>query len=349
MIERITNTPIHKPISFALCGIGHIGMVHAEQIMGNQEARLRACCDADISKASLAKDFDTPFFTSIDEMLRFVPGIDIVSVCSPNGLHHQHALAALRNGCHVMCEKPMAINTSQADAMMKAAHAAGRHIFCVMQNRFSPISVWLKQLVDAKKLGDIYFVQINCFWNRDSRYYRPDGWRGTTSTDGGTLFTQFSHFIDMVYWLFGDIFNLGGRFFDFNHQQLTNFEDTGFITFDFVGGGSCSFNYSTSVCDKNLESSMTIVGSHGTVKVAGQYMNEVLYCNTLGGDVRPPAPFTSPNNHSQVIQNAIDVVRGKATIAATAQEGAKIVETIEKIYQLRDMMFPKTLKQESGL
>jgi predicted dehydrogenase len=86
-----------------------------------------------------------------------------------------------------------------------------KHVFAVMQNRYSPPSEWLKEIIETKKLGEIFMVQVNCFWNRDDRYYKKGGWKGTQDMDGGTLFTQFSHFIDIMYWLFGDIENIQGK------------------------------------------------------------------------------------------------------------------------------------------
>ncbi len=101
--------------------------------------------------------------------------------------------------------------------------------------------------------------QLNCYWNRDERYYKPNGWHGDALLDGGTLFTQFSHFIDIMYWLFGDICNIQAKFADFNHKSLTAFEDSGIVHFNFVNGGMGCLNYSTSVWDKNMESSLTVM------------------------------------------------------------------------------------------
>ncbi len=80
-------------------------------------------------------------------------------------------------------------------------------------------------------------VQINCYWNRDKRYYKKESWKGRKDLDGGTLFTQFSHFVDIMYWLFGDITNIKATLRDFNHTDLTEFEDSGIVTFDFINGG----------------------------------------------------------------------------------------------------------------
>jgi predicted dehydrogenase len=164
--------------------------------------------------------------------------------------------------------------------------------------------------------------------------------------DGGTLFTQFSHFVDIMYWLFGDITNIKGSFFDFNHQSLTDFEDSGNVLFDFVKGGSGSLNYSTAVWDKNLESSMTIIAENGSIKVAGQYMNEVKYCHIKDYTMPNLAPSNPPNdygpykgsaqNHHYVIQNVIDKLNGNAPITTNAMDGLKVVDIIERIYKERD-------------
>src|SRR5690606_10018618 len=129
--------------------------------------------------------------------------------------------------------------------------------------------------------------------NRDARYYKPGTWKGTADLDGGTLFTQFSHFVDIMYWLFGDITDIQGRFADFNHQDLTAFEDSGLVNFRFLRGGLGCLNYSTSVWDRNLESSITVIGSKGSVKIGGQYMDQVEVCH-VQDYAMPPLPPTNP-------------------------------------------------------
>jgi predicted dehydrogenase len=185
-------------------------------------------------------------------------------------------------------------------------------------------------------------VQLNCFWNRDDRYYKSDSWHGKKDLDGGTLFTQFSHFIDIMYWLFGDIENIVSRITDHNHQHLTEFEDSGVVTFDFVNGGTGTLNFSTSVWDKNLESSMTIIAEKGSIKICGQYMDKVEYCHVkdyIMPELKPTNPGNdygaykgSAQNHHYVIDNVVDVLKGRATITTNALEGLKVVDIIERIY-----------------
>jgi len=212
-----------------------------------------------------------------------------------------------------------------------------------MQNRYSPPSRWLKEIMQKKILGEIFMVQVDCYWNRDDRYYTPGNWHGTKLLDGGTLFTQFSHFIDIMFWLFGDIKNIGGKITNFSHQKSTEFEDSGFIHFDFVNGGMGSLNFSTSIWNQNLESSMTIIAEKGTVKVGGQYMNE-LQTSVIKDYTMPAlAPVNPPNdygpykgsaaNHHFIFENVVNVLKGRETITTNALEGMKVVEIIEKIYQ----------------
>jgi len=226
-----------------------------------------------------------------------------------------------------------------------------RNVFCVMQNRYSPPSVWLKKVIDQKLLGRLFQVQINCYWNRDERYYTRKNWHGDAQLDGGTLFTQFSHFIDIMYWLFGDIKNISGQFQDFNHQTLTDFEDTGLVNFQFVNEGVGTMNYSTAIYHENLESSLTIIGENGTIKVAGQYMNEVVYCNIKDYEMpeleasAPPNDYGlykgSAQNHHFVIQNVVDTLNGNSPISTNALEGMKVVDIIERIYGERDKVWKK--------
>lgn len=333
-------------IKFAVIGAGHIGKRHAEMIRREEEAELAALVDIRSKEECGAQDFDVPFFSSIEELLDSGIEFDVASVCTPNGFHAQQSIRLLESKHHVVCEKPMALSKKDCEEVIFKSLQVSKHVFCVMQNRYSPPSVWIKSLIDEKILGDIFIVQLNCYWNRDERYYKPGGWKGKQDLDGGTLFTQFSHFIDIMYWLFGDIKNIQGKFADFTHKDTTDFEDSGIVNFDFINGGMGCINYSTSVAVQNLESSITIIGSKGSVKIGGQYMNEVEICNIEGYELPELAPANPANdygpykgsaaNHNYVIQNVIDTLKGRNSATTNALEGLKVVEIIERIYEIRN-------------
>ncbi len=336
----------NQKIKFAVVGCGHIGKRHAEMILGNTEAELVALCDAGKKEELGIEKYNVPFFNSIDELLNSKLNFDVVNICTPNGLHAVHSIKVLEKKYHVVCEKPMGLTKSQCEEVIFKALQVSKNFFCVMQNRYSPPSVWIKELIEQKVLGDIFMVQLNCYWNRDDRYYKKGGWKGTQELDGGTLFTQFSHFIDIMYWLFGDITNIQAKFKDFTHQNSTDFEDSGFVSFDFINGGMGCLNYSTAIATQNLESSITIIGEKGSVKIGGQYMNEVEVCNIDGyvmpvlAEANPPndyGPYKgSAANHHYIIENVIDTLKGRTTATTNALEGLKVVEIIEQIYQFRD-------------
>lgn len=333
-----------KKIKFAVVGTGHIGKRHIEMISRHSESELVALCDIKPQDTLSIDAYKVPFFNTINELFDSGIDFDVLSIATPNGLHAEHALIGLEHKKHIVIEKPMALSKADCEKIIFKALQVSRQVFCVMQNRYSPPSEWIKKVVDDGILGNIYMVQINCYWNRDSRYYKADGWKGKLSLDGGTLFTQFSHFVDIMYWLFGDISDIQAKFNDFSHKGLTDFEDSGMVNFNFINGGMGSLNYSTSVWDKNLESSLTIVAEKGSVKIGGQYMNEVEYCHIENYEIPILAEANPANdygpykgsaaNHNYVYENVIDTLKNRTTVTTNALEGLKVVEIIERIYAL---------------
>jgi predicted dehydrogenase len=336
-------------IRFAVVGCGHIGKRHIEMISRNSEAELVAACDIlPVEKLNFPENFFTdcrlPFavYPSLSGLLSSGLAFDVLNICTPNGFHAEMAVQALETDHHTVIEKPMALNTGDALKILDKADKFGKKVFCVMQNRYSPPSVWIKDLVNSGKLGKIFLVQINCYWNRDERYYKKNSWHGNKALDGGTLFTQFSHFVDLMYWLFGDIRNIQSRVADFNHRNLTDFDDSGIISFEFIKGGMGVFNFSTAIYDKNFESSVTIIAENGTIKIGGQYMNEVEYCHVKDYEM-PVLPPTNPGNdygaykgsaqnHHFVIENVVNVLKNKETeITSKARDGYKVVDIIERM------------------
>jgi len=332
-------------IKFAVIGLGHIGKRHAEMVRKNDHCELVAAIDVNNElKAFVESEYKVPFFNNLEDFFQSEIKADVVNVCTPNGFHAAHSIKALENGSHVVVEKPMGLTKAECEQVIYKSLQAHKQVFCVMQNRYSPPSAWLKQVINEERLGKIYMVQINCYWNRDERYYKKGGWKGTLDLDGGPLFTQFSHFLDIMYWVFGDIKDVNARFNNFNHAY-TPFEDSGSVSFNFINGGMGILNYSTSMWDKNLESSMTVIGEKGSIKVGGQYMDQVEYCHVKDYEMPTLPPCNPPNdygpykgsaaNHHFVIENVVDTLTGKSTATTNALEGLKVVEIIERIYALK--------------
>lgn len=326
-------------LRFGIIGFGHIGARHAEHIMRNEHTELVAVCDTDTSvKAKLPAG--VLFYDSLESLP--ADSIDVLCICTPNYLHEPNTLQALSSGWHVVVEKPMALSTAECDRMIAKSRETGRLIFAVKQNRYNPPVQAAKQLIDAGGLGRIFMVQVNCFWNRGNDYYAQSNWRGRKTTDGGCLFTQFSHFVDILYYLNGGIADVSGRIENFAHRHNTEFEDSGAFVMKGNNGSIVNFNFTTCSYEQNMEGAITIFAEKGTLKIGGQYLNTIEYQH-LSGPAIPPINITakandyglykgSMSNHDKVIQNVVDVLVNGDQIMTTDLEGREVISIIERMY-----------------
>lgn len=329
-----------KQVNFAIVGCGRIGQRHGEHI--NNYGKLVAVCDIDRAKAdAFSAKYGGKVFYDIQDLLNSDLDIDVVSICSPNGLHAQQSINVLNAGYHVLCEKPMAISVNDCGEMIKAAEKNNKRLFAIKQNRFNPPVAAVKEAIDKGIFGKIYSVQLSCFWNRNEDYYQ-NSWKGTKDLDGGTLFTQFSHFIDLLYWMIGDVKRTYALTGNFAHKGIIEFEDTGVVALEFNNGCLGTINYTVNSYGKNMEGSLTIFGEKGTVKIGGQYLNELEYQNIQDFEFKNLPEGNKANNygnyqgsmsnHDKIYENLVDVLTNNATISTNAFEGLKTIEIIEKIY-----------------
>lgn len=329
-----------KKLKFVVIGCGRIGGRHLEQISSRGE--ISAVCDIDNSKAThYAKIYGCKSYTSIDDLINDDLDFDVASICTPNGLHFPQSIALLKAKKHVLCEKPIALSADQVGEMIITAEKNNVRLFAVKQNRFNPPVVKLKELIAENALGNISSIQLNCFWNRNEEYY-TNSWKGSLDLDGGTLYTQFSHFIDLLYWFFGDIEDVKGFSKNDNHSYI-DFEDTGVVVLKFKNGIIGSINYNVNAYNKNFEGSLAVFGTKGTFKIGGQYLNEIEYQEIEGLNKITVDKGNLPNNygsyvgsmsnHGLVYDNLIAVLDNDQAISANAFEALKTVEIIERIYK----------------
>lgn len=327
-------------LQIALIGCGRIGSRHAAQIV--KYADLCAVCDIDeIAGKELANTYNVPFYPSIEILLEVTSMADVVSICTPNGLHASQSILALQAGKHVLCEKPLAISAEDAREMIREANKADRCLYVVKQNRYNPPVMAVKKLLNEDKLGKILSFQINCFWNRPNSYY-GSSWRGTKKMDGGTLYTQFSHFIDLLYWFLGDVRSVNAVIKNYEHRTL-EIEDTGMVIFEMKNDAIGTLNYTVNSFQKNMEGSFTIFGEKGTVKIGGQYLNELEYQCIEGTEIINIEPGNLSNNygfyqgsmsnHDKVYEHLKHALCDPDYEFARAMDGLKTVEIIENIYR----------------
>jgi predicted dehydrogenase len=331
---------------FAIIGCGRIAPRHAENIIAI--GTLVAVCDTDRNKAdSFAAKYSAKAYYSIEELLAGEEGVDVVSICTPNGYHAEHSIKSLQAGKHVLCEKPLCITSAAAWQMMETEKFARKELFVVKSTRYNPLLQQLKKLVSTNELGAIYSFSLNCFWNRSPAYYTD--WRGKNFPDGGTLYTQFSHYIDAMLWVFGDIAEVRGFAANKAHANAIDFEDTGAAALHMKTGVLGTLNWSVNTYKKNSEIALTVIAERGTIGLGGEYLNEIKYQQTdnpiVTGRTNGSNDYGfykgSMSNHDEVYKNLVEAMDNPHHPATRAFDGLKTVEAIEQIYKAVNPLTPQ--------
>lgn len=325
---------------FALIGCGHIGKRHAVEMQ--RVGQLVAVCDTDpVAARQLAQTYNCPAFASLDDLIAAQLPVDWLAVCTPNYLHAEQSIRALQQGWHVLCEKPMCLKTEAAQQMLEAAHRFNRQLVVVKQNRFNPPVQQVKEWLTAGILGRVLSFQVNGFWNRPAAYFETSSWKGKLELDGGALFTQFSHFIDLLYYLLGDVKEIRGLIRNAYHPNNST-EDTGMALLEMDSGAVGTLHYTINATDTNMEGSITLFAEKGTVKIGGQYLNQLSYQRIAG---IAPAQLTEGNapneygfyqgsmsNHP-LLYDLLVQPDSASHLLASAEDGLKTVSIINRFYQ----------------
>jgi len=190
-----------KKIKVGVIGCGGIAGVHLSGYAQNPDVEIYALCD--INEVPLKKRGEeykvTRLFKDVHEMVK-LPELDAVSVCTWNSAHAECTIAALEAGKHVLCEKPMAMNTKEAEAMKAAADKAGKLLMIGFVRRYGNDCALLKDFIDAGQFGEIYYAKATYL----RRNGCPGGWFGDISrSGGGPLIDLGVHVIDLARYLMG--------------------------------------------------------------------------------------------------------------------------------------------------
>jgi predicted dehydrogenase len=329
-------------IKFAVVGCGNIGKRHIAVIDADEKAELVAICDINKETADNLSSLynNVPVFTDYTELLKQT-NADIISICTPHGLHASMTIDAARSKKHILVEKPMALNLSDCRSMIDEAKLHGVELFVVKQNRYNKPIALTKIALDEGKLGKIFMVQCNVMWNRHQAYYSDSGWRGSKELEGGGLYTQVSHFIDLLVWWFGDVAEARTMTDTLNHT--IEIEDCGISAIRFSSGVLGSLFWTTCVYNKNYEGSITIIGEKGTIKVGGKYLNEIEFWDVQSFPIPENIEFNdmpnnygkyqgSSSNHDKTVENIISRLLNERHMVVEGDEGMKSIDAIDKIY-----------------
>lgn len=317
-------------LKFSLLGYGHIGKVHKQAIEETSGAKLISIIDMELSEPLEIKTY-----TTLENFLEADQETDVVVIATPNGLHKTHAIQCLKAGKHVLIEKPIALSIEDTQEILSIARQVQRRVYSSMQLRFSPPVSYVKQLLESKSLGEIYMINIQCYWNRNKNYYKTRNWHGSNEMDGGVLYTQFSHFIDIINYWFDDVKCKSSSFYNFNHQGITEFADSGKVDFK-ADEAECNMIFTTSTYEKNYESSITIIAEKGTLKIGDQYLNELKYANIK--NIVYPDNLSTPvkNFHPLAIAEIVDSLAENRPSILDGEHAMKLVQFIEEAYEVAE-------------
>jgi UDP-N-acetyl-2-amino-2-deoxyglucuronate dehydrogenase len=331
-----------KKMKFAVVGCGSIGKRHIAVLDAEESAEIVAICDLDEKKCKELSVLynNIPYYTSYSKMLSEVKA-DIINVVTPHALHAEMAIEAARHKFNVLVEKPMALTLKDCLRMNKAADENSVKLWVVKQNRHNVPVKLAKDAIEKGMLGKIFMVKCDILWNRYQGYYDESPWRGKLKEEGGALYTQASHFIDLLVWWFGDVVEVKGKIATQNHKIET--EDSGNAILTFKNGTLGSLNWTTCVFNKNYEGSITIIGESGTIKIGGQYLNKIEYWDVQAYPLQEGIDFSDkPNsygkyqgtssNHDKVIKSIIEKYNNPEIEVVEGFEGMKCIDAIEKIY-----------------
>ena len=328
-----------RSVRVALVGCGRISGSHIGAIEKVDGVELVAVADIEIERAtSVAQSQGVPAFRTLEELLAGV-ACDVVTVCTPSGLHPAHGIVAARAGKHVVTEKPMAISLADADALVQACDAAGVHLFVVKQNRLNPPIQLLRRAIDKGRFGRIYLANTTVRWTRPQEYYDAVPWRGTWEFDGGAIMNQASHYVDLIQWLVGPVESVVAKTATLARRIET--EDTGIAVLRFRSGALGVIEVTVLTYPRNFEGSITILGEKGTVKIGGTAVNRVeqwQFADYDDDDKLIDAANTSPPTvygfgHEGYYRNVLAVLRGEAKPGTDGREGRKSLELILGIYE----------------
>lgn len=329
-------------IGIALLGCGRIAKRHAELLGSGQieGAKLVAVCDNDSDRAqTIAKKYVVPWFHSLSDLLE-ADGIDAVSILTPSGLHADHAIEVARSKRHVIVEKPMALTLSDADRMIAEAEIANVRLFVVKQNRFNLPVVKAKAALDAGRLGQLVLGTVRVRWCRDQSYYDQDDWRGTWALDGGVIANQASHHVDMLRWFMGPVESVHAR----AACALVDIEteDTAIATVKFCNGALGVIEATSATRPRDLEGSLSILGSTGTVEIAGFAVNQIRnwhFSHPIAEDqevlekysVNPPNVYGF--GHNAYYQHIVDCLNSEAPALVEGRQGRDSLELVVALYE----------------
>lgn len=325
-----------------------IGIVGCGKISGNHfnsiaelSDKFELVCVCDKNEENLqaaAKSSGAAGYSNLETMLQSNTDLDVITLCSPSGLHAQQTIQIANAGIHVITEKPMATRWSDGVNMVNACDKAEVKLFVIKQVRHQPSLQLLKNALKAGRFGRVYLANLNVFWTRPQSYYDQSRWRGTWEFDGGAFMNQASHYVDLLQWLLGPVQNVQAMMSTLAMNIET--EDTGVLNLRWRSGALGSMNVTMLTYPKNLETSLTILGEYGSVKLGGTSANLIQHWefdkpdkqDELAEQLKIPQSLAPHYGHKCYYENVAKTLRGESQAETDGREGLRSLEILIAAY-----------------
>ncbi len=334
-------------IGFGIIGCGMISRFHAKAVADIRGAKVVACQDAFPGAADkLAAELGCTAYHDLDALLAD-PAVDVVTICTPSGLHMEPAVAAAKAGKHIIVEKPLDITLARCDAMIAAAKKAGVVLSTIFPSRFHESSQLVKQAIDNGRFGRLTMGDAYVKWFRTQEYYDSGAWRGTWKLDGGgALMNQAVHSVDLLLWFMGPAVEVSAYTSTLAHQRI-EVEDVAVATVKFASGALGVIEASTATWPGELKR-LEISGDAGSAIVreedlavwrfaketkADEAIRQKMASRTQTGGGAADPKAIGYHGHMLQFQDVLAAIKKGKQPLIDGPEGRKAVELILAIYK----------------
>jgi predicted dehydrogenase len=331
---------------YALIGCGRISPNHLAAAQANK-VEIVGLCDID---AAMLEDKILKFKLDASKVAQYddyqlmldEQKPELVSICTESGKHAAIALECIRRGINIIVEKPIALSIEDADAIIEKARKHNVKVCACHQNRFNKSVVKIREAMDQRRFGRLFYGTAHIRWNRGHEYYDRASWRGTWEQDGGALMNQCIHNIDLLRWMMGNEVTEVFAYTDKLNHPYIEAEDLGIALIRFANGSYGIIEGTTDIYPKNLEETLYLFGEKGTVKAGGQSVNiieEWRFADMLDDAEEVKATYheNPPNvygfGHTPLFADVIEAIRTDRQPKVTAEDGKRALELVLAIYK----------------
>lgn len=332
-------------MKYALIGCGRIAVNHIKAVANNKLNMVAVC---DIVPENIDVLFNKTAYTGIPKrytdykkMIAENSDIELIAIATESGIHAEIALYCIDHGINVIIEKPMAMSMVDAEEIIRRSNEKNVKVSVCHQNRFNVAVQQMRNALEAGRFGRISHGSINVRWNRNKNYYDQAPWRGKWASDGGCLFNQCIHGIDLLRWMMGDEVE---EVYGVTKQQFHDYlecEDIGMAVVRFKNGAVGTIEGTVNVYPQNLEETLYLFGETGTVKIGGKSTNNIDVWNFAdetdddqkNKGLEEQTSNVYGNGHTSLYADVIDAIENDRKPYVDAVAGKNAVEMILAIYQ----------------